>query len=29
VGGKQYKVNFVSYDDESVNARVQQLYTLG
>ena len=26
-GGKQYKVNFVSYDDESVNARVQQLYT--
>jgi len=27
VGGKQYKVNFVSYDDESVNARVQQLYT--
>jgi branched-chain amino acid transport system substrate-binding protein len=27
VGGKQYKVNLVSYDDESVNARVQQLYT--
>ena len=27
VGGRQYKVNFVSYDDESVNARVQQLYT--
>jgi branched-chain amino acid transport system substrate-binding protein len=27
VGGKQYKINFVSYDDESVNARVQQLYT--
>jgi branched-chain amino acid transport system substrate-binding protein len=27
VGGKQYKANFVSYDDESVNARVQQLYT--
>jgi branched-chain amino acid transport system substrate-binding protein len=26
-GDKQYKVNFVSYDDESVNARVQQLYT--
>jgi len=26
-GGKQYKVNFVSYDDESANARVQQLYT--
>src|SRR5499433_1209622 len=26
-GGKQYKVNFVSYDDESQNARVQQLYT--
>ena len=25
--GKQYKVNFVSYDDESANARVQQLYT--
>ena len=27
VGGKQYKINFMSYDDESVNARVQQLYT--
>jgi branched-chain amino acid transport system substrate-binding protein len=27
VGGKRYKVNFVSYDDESANARVQQLYT--
>jgi branched-chain amino acid transport system substrate-binding protein len=26
-GGKQYKVNFVTYDDESQNARVQQLYT--
>jgi branched-chain amino acid transport system substrate-binding protein len=26
-GDKHYKVNFVSYDDESVNARVQQLYT--
>jgi len=26
-GGKRYKVNFVSYDDESANARVQQLYT--
>ncbi len=26
-GGKQYKVSFVSYDDESANARVQQLYT--
>lgn len=26
-GGKQYKVNFVSYDDELANARVQQLYT--
>ena len=26
-GGKQYKINFVSYDDELVNARVQQLYT--
>jgi branched-chain amino acid transport system substrate-binding protein len=26
-GGKQYKVNFVSYDDESQNTRVQQLYT--
>jgi branched-chain amino acid transport system substrate-binding protein len=27
VGGKQYKVNFVSYDDQSVGGRVQQLYT--
>src|SRR6204780_2505558 len=26
-GGKQYKVNFVSYDDQSVGGRVQQLYT--
>jgi branched-chain amino acid transport system substrate-binding protein len=26
-GGKQYKINFSSYDDESQNARVQQLYT--
>ena len=26
-GGKQYKINFVSYDDESQNTRVQQLYT--
>ena len=26
-GGKQYKVDFVTYDDESQNARVQQLYT--
>ncbi len=26
-GGKQYKVNFVTYDDESQNTRVQQLYT--
>jgi branched-chain amino acid transport system substrate-binding protein len=26
-GGKQYQVNFVSYDDESQNTRVQQLYT--
>ncbi len=25
--GKQYKINFSSYDDESQNARVQQLYT--
>lgn len=25
--GKTYKVNFVSYDDESQNTRVQQLYT--
>ncbi len=26
-GGAQYKVNFVSYDDELQNTRVQQLYT--
>jgi branched-chain amino acid transport system substrate-binding protein len=26
-GGKTYKVEFVSYDDESQNTRVQQLYT--
>jgi len=26
-GGSTYKVNFVSYDDESQNTRVQQLYT--
>jgi branched-chain amino acid transport system substrate-binding protein len=26
-GGKQYKVGLVSYDDESQNVRVQQLYT--
>jgi branched-chain amino acid transport system substrate-binding protein len=26
-GDKRYKVNFVSYDDESQNTRVQQLYT--
>ena len=26
-GGAQYKVNIVSYDDESQNTRVQQLYT--
>jgi branched-chain amino acid transport system substrate-binding protein len=26
-GGKQYKISLVSYDDESQNARVQQLYT--
>jgi branched-chain amino acid transport system substrate-binding protein len=26
-GGKSYKVNLVSYDDESQNTRVQQLYT--
>jgi branched-chain amino acid transport system substrate-binding protein len=26
-GGNRYKINFVSYDDESQNARVQQLYT--
>jgi branched-chain amino acid transport system substrate-binding protein len=27
VAGKTYKVNFVSYDDESQSTRVQQLYT--
>ena len=27
VAGKHYKVNFVSYDDQSVGGRVQQLYT--
>jgi branched-chain amino acid transport system substrate-binding protein len=26
-GGKHYKVHFVTYDDESQNTRVQQLYT--
>ena len=26
-GGKQYKVRFVTYDDQSVGGRVQQLYT--
>src|SRR5580658_9882341 len=26
-GGKQYKVKFVTYDDQSQGARVQQLYT--
>ena len=26
-GGKHYKVNFVTYDDELQNTRVQQLYT--
>jgi branched-chain amino acid transport system substrate-binding protein len=26
-GGKQYTIKFASYDDESQNARVQQLYT--
>ncbi len=26
-GGKQYQIKFVTYDDESQNARVQQLYT--
>ena len=26
-GGQTYTVKFVSYDDESANARVQQLYT--
>src|ERR1700744_2443235 len=25
-GGKSYQVRFVSYDDQSANARVQQLY---
>jgi branched-chain amino acid transport system substrate-binding protein len=27
VGGKSYNIKFVSYDDESQNGRVQQLYT--
>jgi branched-chain amino acid transport system substrate-binding protein len=27
VGGKKYKAKFVSYDDQSVGGRVQQLYT--
>ncbi len=27
VGGKSYQVKFVSYDDQSVGGRVQQLYT--
>jgi branched-chain amino acid transport system substrate-binding protein len=27
VGGKTYKVKFVTYDDQSVGGRVQQLYT--
>jgi branched-chain amino acid transport system substrate-binding protein len=27
VGGKDYKIKFVSYDDESQNGRVQQLYS--
>ena len=27
VGDKHYKVKFVSYDDQSVGGRVQQLYT--
>src|SRR5215472_13904728 len=27
VGGKRYQVKFVSYDDQSVGSRVQQLYT--
>ena len=27
VGDKQYQVKFVSYDDQSVGGRVQQLYT--
>ena len=26
-GGKSYQVKFVSYDDQSVGGRVQQLYT--
>ncbi len=26
-GGKQYKVKFVTYDDQSQGGRVQQLYT--
>ena len=26
-GDKRYKINFASYDDESQNVRVQQLYT--
>src|SRR5579872_4814403 len=26
-GGKSYKIKFASYDDESQNVRVQQLYT--
>ena len=27
IGGKQYKVRFITYDDQSVGGRVQQLYT--
>ncbi len=27
VGGKRYQVKFISYDDQSVGGRVQQLYT--
>lgn len=27
VGGKHYKIKFVTYDDQSVGGRVQQLYT--
>jgi branched-chain amino acid transport system substrate-binding protein len=27
IGGKRYQVKFVSYDDQSVGGRVQQLYT--
>lgn len=27
VGGKNYKIQFVTYDDQSVGTRVQQLYT--